>query len=871
MNKRAISIVIALCMILSCVVCTGFTATAADKDAAGVSAAADVQSTGANYGLASKVEDGNILHCFNWTLNDIKNELPNIAAAGFTSVQTSPLQPHNNTGTWYWLYQPTDSTVGNEIGSYNDLKTLCSEAQKYGIKVVVDVVANHLAGWNDGTWSDNIAGSWKNGNYFHNEGACNNWDSRYDVTHKNIGMPDLNSENPEVIGKWVSLVQGLKSAGVAGIRWDAAKHIGLPSEGCNFWKSISEQGMYNYGEILDNPAGSSGDDYNAGLMKEYANYIGVTDSSFSGHITGCIRDGKTDNWNGNWANKGVASNRIVYWAESHDTYCNNGWTNSLNERIIDRAYCVLAARANSQALYLSRPFEHDHDSIQYAKKGSTHFTAKEIAAVNHFHNAMVGTKEYFLTDNGCFVICRGGGAVIVSPSGANFDITVQNGGGTVPSGTYHDEISGSTWTVNGSSISGHVGDTGVAVIYNQQAAGPTVYATPGSTAFTTDTLNVTLGYSNATSGSYSINGGSFQNFTDGQTITIGAGVSAGSNITLTVKATDGSKTDQASYTYTKVDKSKSPVVYFNNNYYNWSQVHCYIYADNNGSIISNGEWPGQLMTQGSGGIWYYQVPLGLENGRAIFTEDRDSTDHRYPGDGDPGLDLNYNSMIFGDNRSWTVYSGAPVTPENPTSAQPTQKPTIPTPSGKVLMGDTDNDNIVTIFDATLIQRHLAGLSHLTGDSLVSGDVDGDNTMTIFDATGIQRWLAGMPTSTKVGQYSDGSTPVNPQNPTTKPDNPVSGDSVVLNASATCTGDEAWYAWTWSNDNDGTWIKGEGDASHVVFTGAKSNIIFCRVDPGQTADWNNGSVWNKTDDLQTHQGGTFTTSGWASDRMLGDWE
>ncbi len=150
MNKRAISIVLALCMILSCIVCSGFTATAAEKKVATVSADKDIASTQANYGLASKIENGNILHCFNWTLNDIKNELPNIAAAGFTSVQTSPLQPHNASGTWYWLYQPTDSTIGNELGDYNALKSLCSEADKYGIKVIVDVVANHLAGWNDG-------------------------------------------------------------------------------------------------------------------------------------------------------------------------------------------------------------------------------------------------------------------------------------------------------------------------------------------------------------------------------------------------------------------------------------------------------------------------------------------------------------------------------------------------------------------------------------------------------------------------------------------------------------------------------------------------------------------------------------------------
>lgn len=45
-----------------------------------------------SYGLPENCQDGTILHCFDWSFNQIKQELPNIAAAGFTSVQTSPSQ-----------------------------------------------------------------------------------------------------------------------------------------------------------------------------------------------------------------------------------------------------------------------------------------------------------------------------------------------------------------------------------------------------------------------------------------------------------------------------------------------------------------------------------------------------------------------------------------------------------------------------------------------------------------------------------------------------------------------------------------------------------------------------------------------------------
>lgn len=852
------SIVLVLCMILSCMAISNFTTMATSTSVTEVSASSEFAPTGASYNLAKKVEDGNILHCFNWTLSQIREELPNIAAAGFTSVQTSPLQGHDGYGAWYWLYQPTGFSIGNELGSYNDLKNLCSEADNYGIKIIVDVVANHLAGSNDGSWAGSIESGWRNGDYFHNQGACYDWDNRYDVTHKNIGMPDLNSEHEQVQNWIAETIVALKNAGVDGIRWDAAKHIGLPSEGCGFWSKMAGIDIFNYGEILDNPAGSSGDDYNSSLMQEYANYIGVTDSSYSGHVTGCVRDGRADGQTGVWVNRGVSAKRLVYWGESHDTYCNNGWTNSLSEGIIDRAYAVLGSRANSQALYLSRPYEKNHDSISIGVKGSTHFTTKEVTAVNHFHNAMVGTGEYFTTDNNCFVICRGGGAVIVSPNGSNFDITVTNGGGMVPSGTYTDEVSGSTWTVTGSSMSGHIGSSGIAVIYNQPAAAPTVYANPGNTTFKSDTMNVTLSYSNATSGTYSINGGSERSFINGQTITIGSGISYGSTITLTVKATNGSVTEQMTYTYTKIDPNATRTVYFNNNYYHWSKVNCYIYADNYGSIISNGSWPGAEMTRGENDIWFYNVPLGLGNGRVIFTESSDASDHRYPGDGDPGLDLNNNSMIFGDNRSWTVYTGQPVTPAQPTQPLTPTQPTTPTPTGRILIGDADQNGEVNIFDATYIQRHLAGLSKLSNNGILAADTNQSGDVDIYDATLIQRYAAGFRTE-YVNKYSDGS-PV-----TLTP----SGSDVILNASATSEQPEAWYAWTWGS-GDGRWVKGSGSASAVTFKGLDSNVIFVRANPDMDIDWNNGSVYNQTDDLSTQFGHTFTTNGWNANRMTGDW-
>jgi len=462
--KKTISLLMILCMIITCAMSAGYTASAQDIGYAEAAAAGD------DYGLGETCKDGNILHCFNWTLSQIKQELPNIAQAGFTSVQTSPLQGHDGNNQWYWLYQPTNFNVGNELGSYSDLQLLCTEAHKYGIKVIVDVVANHVAGSNSGTIANAVDSSLKKGDYYHKEGACNDWDNRHDITHKNIGMPDLKSEHTDIQNFVANYVSQLQEAGVDGIRWDAAKHIGLPSEDCAFWSTMAQFDLYQYGEILGNPAGNSGDAVNKALINEYAQYVGVTDSEYSSNIMSAVMNGTTYKQPGYWTKKDVSADKIVLWGESHDTYANDtddgGWTKNLDQNTIDRAYAIVGAREGSQALYLSRPSEKNKTSIYYGKKGSTHFTSKEVAAVNHFHNAMAGTEEKYSSTNGCFVVWRSYGAVIVSMDDEDVDISISNNSSMVAEGTYTDEISGNTFTVTGSKITGHIGSSGIAVFYD---------------------------------------------------------------------------------------------------------------------------------------------------------------------------------------------------------------------------------------------------------------------------------------------------------------------------------------------------------------------------------------------------------------------
>ena len=99
-----------------------------------------------------------------------------------------------------------------------------------------------------------------------------NYGDRTSITHNQLGdYGDINSEDAEVIARAKAYVQQLHDLGVKGIRWDAAKHIALPSENCGFWTAVtSVEGMYHYGEILDSP----GPD--ASIIKEYTTMKVVT-------------------------------------------------------------------------------------------------------------------------------------------------------------------------------------------------------------------------------------------------------------------------------------------------------------------------------------------------------------------------------------------------------------------------------------------------------------------------------------------------------------------------------------------------------------------------------------------------------------------
>ena len=434
-------------------------------------------------GLADNISDGAILHTWCWSFKTIKENMKEIADAGFSTIQTSPINQCKvgedggmqlqdkgdsiNKGKWYYHYQPTDYVIGNyQLGTKEEFTEMCEEADKYGIKVIVDVVANHMSG-DKTVLSENMT-SLKDP--FHNLGDINDYNDRKKVTQGNLlGLTDLNTQNEEIQQCILNYLKECVEAGADGFRYDAAKHIELDSDesdyASSFWNVVLNNGSkFQYGEILQ-----GGSD----RITLYGKIMNVTASEYGENLrnsvinqdvsVGSLRD---------YAVNGMDTDNLVTWVESHDNYCNDGNWSAMDETQIKQAWAILCAREGGTPLFFDRPAGASTDDQWGDNKigvmGSDFFTDKEVTAVNKFRTAMIGEEENLTNpdDNTSLIMIERGekGAVIVNVSDS--EEKLEDIETNLADGTYKDKVNGSEFKVKDGKMSGTVKKGAVVVLYN---------------------------------------------------------------------------------------------------------------------------------------------------------------------------------------------------------------------------------------------------------------------------------------------------------------------------------------------------------------------------------------------------------------------
>ena len=517
--KKLTSIVLAA-TIVSSASAMALTASAVENDNA-VSAA--------NNNLQRNVQDGVILHAFNWSYKTIKENLPAIAAAGYSTVQTSPVQQPKDystsrdvTGQWWKLYQPVSLSVAKNawFGTKDELKDLCTEAEKYGVKIICDIVSNHMG--NESEDTPNVVSSqvktydpeiYDNASaFFRNNDIVASDSSVKNVVQGHVtSCPDLNTNSKVVQDKVISLLKECIDCGVDGFRFDAAKHIETPDDGeyaSDYWKNITESAgsyykaktgdnLYIYGEILNNCG--SGRSYSS-----YTKYINVTDNKTGDSVLANVVKGKASNAANSSYKSGVAASDVVLWAESHDTYegesGSGGISNTakVSDENITKAWAIIAARKDATSLYFARPGA----SLMGEAAGDITYKSTAVSEINKFHNLFVGQSEKLgAVDNVAYVARGTSGVVLANCDGNEKSVSISGTG--LANGTYTDTISGAKFTVANGVLTGNIGSTGVAVVYNGTTT-PRNTCSVESGDFKGDTITLNLGLDNAASGTYCI-------------------------------------------------------------------------------------------------------------------------------------------------------------------------------------------------------------------------------------------------------------------------------------------------------------------------------------------------------------------------------
>lgn len=787
------------------------------------------QTASADSTLRDKVGDGVMLHAFNWSYNTIKENLPAIAAAGYTTVQTSPVQQPKDystsgdvTGQWWKLYQPISFHIAEQswLGTKDDLKSLCDEADKYGIKIICDIVSNHIANA-DETRPDSVSNQVKKyepefykkrRTYTRTYKGDANDSSVQAVVQGHVSKcPDLVTNDTAVQTYIINLLKECIDCGVDGFRFDAAKHIETEDDGeyaSDYWKNITTSAssyytqktgddLYIYGEILNNCGADRS-------YSSYTKYINVTDNRTGDAVLYNVTRGKASTATNAKYKSGVAASNAVLWAESHDTYEGNsgssGFSNTadVSDENVVKAWAIVASRKDSTALFFARP----GTALMGGVSTDTTYKSTAVSEINKFHNLFVGQSEKLGSSGDIAYVARGTSGIVLSNcKGTNASVSISGTG--LADGKYTDTVSGAEFTVANGVLTGSIGKTGVAVVYNGTTT-PKAINSVESGSFRGDTMTLTLSLENATSGTYCLDDSTPVKFTGTTSIRIGSDYKPGETINLTVTATDGVKTSSMAYKYTKSTAQESGVYVFFNpaTQKGWSapyQVYIYDETTNKGTVYKNANWPGEAMTlDPATGYYYYEVPKSSSisadeddenqapsdfdlstsaNTRVIISE---KGGEQYPGRTDTPISLNGSSKAFSLTKAGT-WEDTTLTPTKVeieatdvtkgSAAEPTTKPvpsTQPTtaqpatePSGNAVYGDVNGDGDITVVDATLVQKHVVQLETLSADKQILADVNGDNTISVVDATLIQKYVVRLEDWGRTGDVYQAEQPTTP--------------------------------------------------------------------------------------------------------------
>jgi alpha-amylase len=231
-----------------------------------------------------------IYHAFDERFEKITSNLNELKKLGFSHIQVSPIQQSNqetsdNRNIWWNAYQPVSYDIGGKYGDRDEFKQLLSAANTADLKIIVDVVFNHLGPvYKYSEAQENEEAHMRDGNDWQaawgNTALLNAYLDQVIQKYKDIGFtkkshfrdppkwgfggagkdtPTLNLDNKEVLKIQTDFLDRLIAMGVAGFRFDAIGAFGSAWGHFNTHvkaKMVDIEGCFSYGEHASGNASS---------------------------------------------------------------------------------------------------------------------------------------------------------------------------------------------------------------------------------------------------------------------------------------------------------------------------------------------------------------------------------------------------------------------------------------------------------------------------------------------------------------------------------------------------------------------------------------------------------------------------------------
>lgn len=649
--KRVMSLGLAVVMSLSLWACgeddPGTNPTNNGQQQGGTANTANIK-----YGLTEKIQDGTILQVWCWNFKTIKEHMADIAYAGFSTIQTVPINncagndkymELGGPGMWYNHYQPTDWKIGNyQVGTEDEFKEMCKVADQYGIKVIVDVVPNHVGGRVSDDLINAVGGEDK---LFHANGkkTIKNYSDRVQATsYAMSGLADVDTENPLFQDYFISYLNKCVEDGADGFRFDTAKHIALPDDPKvsdqenNFWPRVTTETkdadrVFMYGEVLQ------GDNER---LDAYAKMLdGVCASNYGRQVRDLVIGKKfyADRLLDMKVASGVDKQKLVTWVESHDNYLNDGSYKTLSNEGVALGWAFIASRSTGIPLFYNRPFgatkKNNYGTQNYVGPiGDNNWLHPVVIAANRFRNAMKGEAENIFAGNSAstvVVVERGSKGVSIINVGADdteFEFTT-----ALSAGSYKDRVYGeNTYEVKDGKLKGTISKRSAIILYNTgyieipknasaaiEGIGANVYDTDPEYTVTLD--NVKSAY-------YTIDDSTQQvSVKSGDKVKLTGTIDAKSHISIYMTSNSGeSFVNSFYYNYKASLKAGDSFNFIKPSNWTSDKIYAYIYTlDDEGNKKEVSAWPGELMTAAGGKTYTYQLKDTLREGRVIFNDGGD--------------------------------------------------------------------------------------------------------------------------------------------------------------------------------------------------------------------------------------------------------